>query len=284
MPFIKKFFLGIFFSFVLISSAWSYVNFEYSQRHWTLTYSGYTNYSPFGTYKRIKLPYSGYREEYTSTFSAFAQKFFADNNIEAQLRLDTDYLNLIRRVRAGEIDILFGAYYNTKRYDGFDFVMPALIDNHVILIMLPSNVGKVKNLEDLKKLKGAIWADDQYTDYVSNELKKFNLSEEKDNYEIFRKLFTQEIDYIIGTYYFSVAQAAELGLVGRLSFSKQPLWNMPIFIAVSKASANHKAIYQSLLKFVESKENKALFTDAMKKVVHQLEQKSMRTTPPVFTK
>ena len=201
-----------------------------------------------------------------------------------ELITDKDYDNLIRRVRAADADVIFGIYYGTKKYDGLDFVLPAVIDNPVVLIMLPQNVDKVKSLDDLKKLKGAFFAQDKFNDFVKNKIEAYDVIKEKDSLELFRKLFMGEIDYIFASYYFGVAQSSNLGLRHKLSISKQAIWNMPMFIGVAKASPHHKSLLQSLMKFAEKEQNRKLLSDALANKVKEYEQKSLRITPPIFTK
>jgi ABC-type amino acid transport substrate-binding protein len=217
-------------------------------------------------------------------FDEFAKEFFASLGIFHKLIKDTDYDNLVRRVRAADADIIFGIYYGTKKYDGLDFVIPAVIDNPVVLMMLPHNANKVKSLNDLKKLKGAIFSQDKFNDFVTSQMAEYDIIKEKDNLEIFRKLFMGEIDYIFATYYFGVAKSSALGLRHKISISKQPIWTMPMFIGVAKASPHHESLLQSLMKFTEKEANRKMLQDALANKVKEYEQKSLRITPPVFSK
>ncbi len=268
----------------MINSAYAVVDFNKTDKNLVLTYTSFMDYPPFGDYHIKQERWGGITEKYETIFSNFATSFFNSLDISFKILKDKDYSNLVRRVRAGEADVIFGTYYNTKQYDGLDFVMPAILDNPVVLIMLPSNVNKVKSLDDLKKLKGAIFAKDKFNDFVNSELQKYDISTEEESLEIFRKLFVGEIDYIFATYYFSIAEASNLGLRNKLSISKQAIWNMPMFIGVAKASPHHKSVMQSLIKFSEKTENKKLLIDALANKVREYEQKSLRITPPIFSK
>lgn len=281
---IKNIFIMLTIFLGMTDSVYAVVNFNKTDKNLVLTYTSFMDYPPFGDYHVKKERWGGITEKYDTVFSSFAAKFFNSLDVHFKTLKDKDYSNLVRRVRAGEADVIFGTYYNTKQYDGLDFVMPAIIDNPVVLIMLPSNVNKVKSLTDLQKLKGAILAKDKFNDFVKSELEKYNISTEKESLEVFRKLFVGEIDYIFVTYYFGVIEASKLGLRNRLSISKQAIWNMPMFIGVAKTSPHHKSIMQSLINFSEKTENKKILTDALADKVREYEQKSLRITPPIFSK
>ena len=274
------FFLCFFVGISLPANA--VVNFETKDKNLEILYTSFVNYPPFGKYSKIRLNWNTSKEIYDSIFSKFANRFFEENKVKSQLVVSDDYETLIRQVRAGDIEILFGAYYNTKIYDGLDYVMPAVIDNPVVLIMMPKNVNKVKSLNDLQKLKGAIFANDMFNDFVNSEINKYKPIKENDSLEMFRKLFIGEIDYIFASYYYGVAEASSLGLISRISISKQPIWNMPMFIAVSKASPNHVSILQSLNHFIKNKENIQSLNNDLQNAIRELEQKSLHITPPVF--
>ena len=120
-----------------------------------------------------------------------------------------------------------------------------------------------------------------YTDDILNIENKDKALTEK--IKMFKKLYNKEIDYIIASYYLGVIKASKLGLRSKLSFSKQAIWNMPLFIGVSKASKYHDSLMRSLIVYIESKENRDKFAKDLQNMVRKYEQESMRTVPPIFT-
>ena len=284
MPNISKIVISFLFCFMMANQASAVVNFDKKERNLSLNYTSFMDYPPFGEYIVTPQQWGPAIESYETVFGTFAREFFSSLGVHHRLITDTDYDNLVRRVRAAEADIIFGVYYGTKKYDGLDFVLPAVIDNPVVLMMLPHNVDKVKSLDDLKKLKGAVFAQDKFNDFVKAKIENYDVIKERDSLEIFRKLFMGEIDYIFVSYYFGVAQSSNLGLRHKLSISKQAIWNMPMFIGVAKASPHHKSLLQSLMKFADKEQNRQLLNDALANKVKEYEQKSLRITPPIFTK
>lgn len=281
---ISKIVVSLVFCFMMANQAGAVVNFDSKERNLSLNYTSFMDYPPFGEYVVIPQQGGAATETYETVFASFAREFFTSLDVNYRLITDTNYDNLVRRVRAGDADIIFGIYYGTKQYDGLDYVLPAVADNPVVLMMLPQNVDKVKSLDDLKKLKGAIFAQDKFNDFVRNKINSYGVITEQDSLEIFRKLFMGEIDYIFTSYYFGVVQSSNLGLRHKLSISKQAIWNMPMFIGVSKVSPHHKSLLQSLMKFAEKEKNRQILSDALANKVKEYEQKSLRVTPPIFTK
>ncbi len=279
----KNIWLMIFSLLFLTQNAQAVVDFTPDKNKTTIKYTSFMDYPPFGVYTIRDLGYGLSRDEYASIFSNLINDFFQDSSMKSEFVGSLEYTDLVRQVRAGNIDIIFGIYYGTKIYDGLDYVMPAIVDNPVTIIMLPERVSEVKQLADLKKLKGAKFSDDRFSDYVSGELEQFNLLSESDANEIFKKLYNKEIDYIIASYYLGVIKASKLGLRSKLSFSKQAIWNMPLFIGVSKASKYHDSLMRSLIVYIENKENRDKFAKDLQNMVRKYEQESMRTVPPIFT-
>ena len=279
----KKFLIALFGVCMCQQNAWAVVDFTPDKNKTTIRYTSFMDYPPFGVYTIRELGYGQRRDEYSSIFVNLIDDFFKDSSMRSEFVGNTNYSDLVRQVRAGDVDVIFGIYYGTKIYDGLDYVMPALIDNPVTIIMLPDRVGEVKKLDDLQKLKGAKFNDDRFSDYVARETQKFNLQTESDPTEMFKKLYTREIDYILASYYLGVIKASKLGLRGKLSFSKQAIWNMPLFVGVSKASKYHDSLMRSLIVYIEKKENRDKFAKDLQDMVRKYEQESMRTVPPIFT-
>ncbi len=279
----KKILMLLFLGLLGPQNAWAVVDFTPDKNKTDIRYTSFMDYPPFGVYTIRDLGFGQSRNEYATIFHELIEDFFKNSSMRSEFVGNTDYSDLVRQVRAGDIDVIFGIYYGTKIYDGLDYVMPAIIDNPVTIIMLPERVGEVKQLADLQKLKGAKFSDDRFSDYVNGEFEKFKLQTESDPTQMFKKLYTREIDYILASYYLGVIKASDLGLRGKLSFSKQAIWNMPLFIGVSKASEYHDSLMRSLIVYIEKKENRDKFARELQEMVRKYEQKSMQTVPPVFT-
>ncbi len=84
---------------------------------------------------------------------------------------------------------------------------------------------------------------------------KLNIEKVDNSYDLFKKLFDKEIDYIIGGRYFYMIEASKLGLQNKISFSKQALWDMPLFIGISKTYRDRAYINQTLSKKLRNPKN-----------------------------
>lgn len=156
MNFWKKIFTAAVLAAVLPQTAEAVVDFNPNRQQKTVGYTSFMDYPPFGVYNIRKLGYGQSRAEYASIFTNMINDFFQTNSLHPEFIGSTDYSDLVRRVRAGDVDIIFGIYYGTKIYDGLDYVMPAIIDNPVTIIMLPERVGEIKQLSDLKNSKAGV--------------------------------------------------------------------------------------------------------------------------------
>ena len=175
-------------------------------------------------------------------------------------------------------------YYGTRRYSGLEYIFPAVLNNPVYIIMRPENIDKVSKPEDLKNLRGLYIAQEYFSDYMRDNFKNYNIKPIKTALEAYEKLFTGEADYIAGGYYYNYAEICRLGLRDYVSFSKTPLWNMPLFIGVSKASKKHVQIGKLLKKYVADEKFQQSINDTLKKLIYQVEVESQGVVPPMFVK
>ena len=149
---------------------------------------------------------------------------------------------------------------------------------------LPSRRGEIKSLEDVKKLKGAILEKEILSDYVNEQMKDYDVIKIRDPNELFKKLFTKEIDYVFTGYYTGLIEASKLGLRNYVAFSKQIIWDIPLFIGVSKASKNRAFLIGRLGKYLEKKEVQEKFKKHLLNVIHEFEVLNNSITPPMYTK
>lgn len=223
--------------------------------------------------------------EYLRTvFSEPLQIFAKLGNFKPEYILMKNYDDAVSMVRRGEIDVLTGIYYGTKQYDGLEYIYPAVINNPVNVIMMPQNVAKVKNTEDLKALKGVYSSDEYFSDYMLKNFESYNIKPAKNTLSAYSQLFTGEVDYIVGAYYYNYVKACELGLKNYVSFSQTAMWNMPMFLGVSKTSPDYKRISALLKKTVAQPDFALKLNNALKAEVKSIELKSQGVVPPEFVR
>lgn len=223
--------------------------------------------------------------EYLRTvFSEPLQIFAKLGNFKPEYILMKNYDDAVSMVRRGEIDVLTGIYYGTKQYDGLEYIYPAVINNPVNVVMMPQNTAKVKNTEDLKALKGVYSKEEYFSDYMLKNFASFNIKPVESTLAAYEKLFTGEVDYIVGTYYYNYVKACEFGLKDYVSFSQMAMWSMPMFIGVSKTAPDYKRISALLKKAVTKPEFLQKLNVALKAEVKKIELNSQGVVPPEFVR
>ena len=224
------------------------------------------------------------REYLRTIFSEPLQEFAQLGNFKLEYILMENYDEAVSKVRRGELDVLIGIYYGTKQYDGLEYIYPAVLNNPVNVIMMPQSVAKVKNSEDLKALKGVYSQEEYFSDYMLKNFASFNIKPAESTLAAYEKLFTGEVDYIVGTYYYNYVKACELGLKNYISFSQTAMWNMPMFFGVSKTAPDYKRISALLKKTVAKPDFISKLNTALKAEVKKLELNSQGVVPPEFVR
>lgn len=244
-----------------------------------LKVAAFLDYPPFGDY--VNPPY---RESFVSIFQPIIKEYAEKQNFEVIYILKQNYSTSVRDVRRGEIDMLLGMYHETAMYTGLEYIFPAAINNPIVAVMLPSRIGQVKSKKDLKKLRGAMSSHEHLSDFVNQELKEYQLKKFDKSYDMYERLFAGEIDYILGSQYFSIIEASKLGLRKKVSFSKQALWNMPMFIGVSKTSPHKKFLSKTFTTMMERPETLKQINQILIDTINKVEKDNIGVVPPSFSK
>lgn len=210
--------------------------------------------------------------------------FEQEGNYEVEYRRFEKHSEAIQSVRQGKTEILLGAYYSTHQYSGLDFIFPAALNNPIHVFMLPANIDKVKTVEDLKNLKGVYINSEYFSDYMIKNFKNFKIAPIQTPLEAYEKLFVGDIDFVIGSYYFNYAYTLKTGLKDYVAFSKNALWNMPLFISISKASPIFKQLKTTLTKFINTEDFKKSISQSLEQAIHHTEEESRGIVPPKFVR
>lgn len=147
-----------------------------------------------------------------------------------------DINNLALAVQIGKYNIYIGAYADTKRFKNLTLIYPAVISNPIHVITLPEKSEKIKDVESLKKLRGVVVDSEFYNDFSSRKIEELNVKHVENPLVAYELLFTEQIDYIIGGLYYHRIMASRQGLDSFLSYSKKPLFKIPVFLALSKST------------------------------------------------
>ncbi len=272
----KKWLTFVVFLFAFASAAVAQVEFEQikSRTQEKLQVTGFFDYYPFGQYQN---------NIYSGVFKPFIE-YFADHGqyVLDYLPISMNYEDTIREVSKGEADVVLGMYSETSLYADLKFIYPAAIDNPIHLVMLPSKISTIRSVQDLKSLKGAIHSKEMFSDYVNDKLKDFAVEYVDNSHELYGKLIRGEIDYVLTGIYFGTIETAKLGIRHQVAFSKQSLWNIPVFIGISKASVHREYLSHTLSKLLEKPEIKEKIQKDMDDLVNAVIEEYAGTVPPSF--
>lgn len=241
--------------------------------------TGFLDFPPYGYNITNDLG----KEEYRTVFKPLIEVFKEDNNLQIVYKTrKKTYDELVQDVRRGDIDVLLGAYYNTEMYHGLELIYPAIISSPLTVFVLPNRVNDINDVEDLKKLKGVRLAKEHYNDFVKEQLAQYDLETVDTSYELFERLFTKKVDYILINHYMGLIEAAKLGLKGQISIAKQTIWNMPMFFAVSKFAKDRKMITKKLTEYSKDDKIKQKILDNLNLIVTEIEKQNIGVVPPTF--
>lgn len=188
--------------------------------------TSFLDYPPFGSINRST-------HTIDTIFQPFVDTFNKASEVQTEYTANGSYDDLIYKVVSGKVDILLGAYYDTRRYDGVKLLYPAIANNPVVLVTMPYNTLNIKSKDDLKPLKGAIDKREHFADYVMKELQNYNIQEFDDSNKLYEQLFIGNVDFVLTSRYYGALEQAKLGIRDMVQMSKNALWDMPLFIGVS---------------------------------------------------
>lgn len=242
--------------------------------------TGYIDYAPFGY---VDNPNTLVYGKFHTLFQPMIDYIIKEANLKMHYDLQQRTVDdLIQKVRAGDIDFMVGAYYETEKFKGLYLLYPAAVYNPITVFMLPNRINEVKSTEDLKKLKGVRNVDEAFSDYVEKQLEPLNLIEAENSYDMFEKLFTKKADYIVTSYYYGMIEATKLGIQKQVAPAKQTLWNIPMFVGVSKTSRHRDLIAKRLTSWLHNAENLKVLQASLQQMIKEIEQKYAGTVPPTF--
>jgi len=245
-----------------------------------LSYTSYSNYFPFGSLHKI----DNNEGSLESVFNdAFLDIFPNDKRLLTSKYYPTTS-DAVLDLKGGKLDVYLGAFYQTEDFNGLDFVFPSILNNPVHLLMLPERISEVKQVSDLQNLKGIYSSQEMFNGPMLKIFSNLNVTPVESVDLAYEKLLTGEVDFIVGSYYYQYAQIIERGLKDYISFSSSPLWNMPMFIAISPKVENKKDVYEYFRKLAVNERLTPKILENIKRVIKQKEEQSVGTVPPMYVR
>lgn len=277
----KKILFITFLSCLIAFSSYSQVTEQKTNKRLKVITTSYPDYTPFSY-----LEQHGNSSDLISIFSEPLNDVLSTNNIFTDYVSAKNYEENIEDLRSGEYDILMGLYNETqngyKKFDHIEYLYPAVIQNPVSIITLNNTKNKITNINDLRTLRGVYLSNEYFSDYILDRFKYYGIKPVDDGINAYKKLFLGQVDYIIGSYYYHYVFSLQNGINNYLLFSKKPIWNMPMFIGISKKSKNYNRLKILLSKKITDPVFSQTIKEELKKHVKNFEQKSIGVVPPSF--
>ena len=281
MLFTKKLLVLIFFCISATSvSAMIEIKSDKNTQKKELKITSFLDYPPFGEVVHKNHTFYQMHTIYDQFIEEFAQK----NYYTTSYIFDKKYKDLIMDILRGKIDLILGIYYDTDIYKGIEYVYPSILNNPMSAVMMPNRINEVHNMDDLKNLKGGMDSREHIADYVKSAMKNYNVVYVDNSEELYRKLFTGEIDYVFTSYYYGIVQTSRLGIRRQVSFSKQSLWDMPLFLGISKTSAKRKSLYSTFTRMLKNDQYKKNLEKHLIETLQNIERQNEGVVPPSFAK
>ena len=248
----------------------------------TLLIAGLSDFPPFSYYDEAVSVYSlhsAFLKPLKDAFSSYSFKF------KPYSLKDEQYQNpklFMIAVRSGEVNVFIGAMSDTKLFSGLELIYPASVSNPVHIITTGDGSDKIKSTSDLQSLKGVICTQEYFSDFVLRKIKGLNIEYVDTPYTAYEKLMTGEVDYMIGSSYFNRIMSSRYGIGRYLSYSKNPIFKIPMFVALSRVTP----VWEEYAKVFREEFSKPSFGIAVKneilRMVTQEEEKNEGIVPPAF--
>lgn len=250
-----------------------------SEQRRNLKVTSFLDYPPFGNvYIYKSLP------KLSTVYQQFIEDYAKENNYDISYVINKPYPKLVMDILRGEIDVILGIYYDTKIYNGIEYIYPSILNNPMTVIMLPSRINEVKKMDDLKNLKGAMDSREHLADYVKSALKNYNIKYYDNSEKLYEQLFTGEVDYVFTSQYYGMVETSKLGIRNQVSFAKQSLWDMPLFIGISKTSHLRKPLQATFQKLMKNPQVKKDLEQYLIKTINQIQEENKGVVPPAYIK
>lgn len=245
-----------------------------------ISYLGIPDYPPFSYYQE-----RNYHSVFLKPLYTFANKRRIEFGLFTYNRaIVKDLKQSILLTDTCQNQLFIGAYPETKIFNKLHLLYPAVISNPLHIITLPETNEKIKSTADLKNLKGAAIKTEYFSDFVMRKIEPLKLYYAETPLDAYEKLFTGEIDYIIGGLYYNKIEASKYGIERYLSYSKSPIFKIPVFLAtcekLPRLNEFEKALKEEMIKPEFAETIKAAILD---EVDTELE-KNQGIVPPAFAK
>lgn len=247
--------------------------------HERLWVTSFLDYPPFGQINQ-------YNDGIDTAFQPVLDAIKSDAKIGIEYSIQGTYEERLLDVVNGDIDIVLGAYYDSKEYVGIDVIYPSLLNNPLVVVTMPYKSLNITNRDDLAKLKGAMDSREHLADYVQKDLRKYNIEKFDTSEKLYEQLFVGNVDYILTSRYYGALEQAKLGIRDMVLMSKQALWDMPLFLGVSRITTKSDYISKTVKDVVKARQEelKSAIEQRIIEEIRQADEAADGVVPPSFVK
>lgn len=232
--------------------------------------AGFKDYPPFSWAELDKRFYknSGFK---TYTYNGFILDPLKQSLSEIGIVYTEDVVfdkfnETLRAMLHGKADLLFTGYYVDEGKSGLDYIYPAYFGNPFIVLSRKSKKIDVKDISELKGLKGVIRREEEVESLIRGLLPTDTKLEVVDGPETaFRMLLSGNADFMITSPYAADAEAKRFKIKDKLHFGNKVLRHIKYFLAFSKMSVCRKYKDNVAQKFNERFKNK----EEIEKLIHK---------------
>ena len=197
---------------------------------------------------------------------------------------DKNYKNTVtdfERGKTNDPNALFGVYYEEVPYSKNQFIYPAFFTNNVHLIYSSQNKLNVSKKADLKNYKGVRVSTDRVSKTVAKEFESLNIKEVDNFSKAFEELLTGTADYLVAGYYTSLVEVYKFGIRDYVTYSKNPVWKMPMFIKVDPKVKKDERI-KEFEKYLKTQAYAEKREDALRELIEMYKENTRGIVPPTY--
>lgn len=244
---------------------------------------GLPDFPPFAYYSQEKDGHYVFRSVFLKSLVKSLAKHGVKSKRLAVAKEDvTNVKLLLVKAKSGEAEAFIGAYADTKLFSGLDVIYPAVISNPIHVITLEDTQAKIKNVGDLLNMRGVASKTEYFSDFVLRKFRELNISFVDSPFEAYEAVITGKADYMLGSLYYNKIMTSRYGVGDYLKYSKNPVWNIPFFIALSKLMPVLSEYKKVLTEELENPEFALAVKQEILDAVNEEVNKNAGVVPPSF--
>lgn len=251
-----------------------------NEKQYAVRVDGVGNYPPFSW---VEYDEKNSWNKFYSVFTPLIDKLTEKGNVKLKYNYNAEDIDsVLSEIRKKDGGIFVGALSQSEKFKDIALIYPAPLYNPITVFMLPDKISDVKSVNDLKGLKGIRYSHEILSDFIYKQVSAFNIEETDSPYEMFKKLFNHEVDYILCGYYFGIIEAVKLGVKHQIAPANKALWNIPVFVGISKMAKDRKVLTENLSRLLNDDNNVKMLKNNLNKIVSSFEAKHQGRIPETF--